>query len=285
MDSSFILVERCVFANASSAAIRMIPATGLYPSPHWNGSKDSYHGSASTQVTVRTSEFFHNEQVLINWCDGFAFLDNWVGGCYEKTCSRGKALFENHDTLFIERMLGVPSPRAGFDQRWIDNVDGMVIARDSRFGGEGGGFTVVNNQASFLRVPNHRIPGGPGGSGHFAPPPPRGPLPPGTGWVLDPQNAAVIISGCQIDSLGNKERNANIYLEQLPAILVVERSQGFAYAPRWQANNFSFLKIDPQLDLDGPQLDFAGQHPHMIRIDIDSEGDNTQPLLPFPPHT
>ena len=39
-------------------------------------------------------------------------------------------------------MLGVPSPRAGYDQRWIDNVDGMVIARDSRFGGEGGGFTV-----------------------------------------------------------------------------------------------------------------------------------------------
>jgi hypothetical protein len=180
IDSSFILVERCVFANASSAAIRMIQATGLYPSPHWNGSKDSYHGSASTQVTVRNSEFFHNEQVVVNWCDlavsfvmqsrcasagpelihptatpanlystfrcdGFAFLDNWVGGCYEPTCGRGKALlamggriiqtmpsifcvdnqlmkyakrhpndftaptgqalFENHDTLFIERML------------------------------------------------------------------------------------------------------------------------------------------------------------------------------------
>jgi hypothetical protein len=60
------------------------------------------------------------------------------------------------------------------------------------------------------------------------PPPPRGPLPAGTGWVKDPQNAAVIISGCQIDSLGNKERNANIYLEQIPAILVVERGQGFA---------------------------------------------------------
>jgi hypothetical protein len=86
-------------------------------------------------MTVRNSEFFHNEQVVVNWCDGFTFVDNWVGGCYEPTCGRGKALFENHDTLFITRMLGVPSPRPGYDQRWIDNVDGMVIARDSRFGG------------------------------------------------------------------------------------------------------------------------------------------------------
>jgi hypothetical protein len=163
----------------------------------------------------------------------------------------------------------VPSPRTGYDQRWIDNADGMVIARDSRFGGEGGGFTVVNNMASFLRVPG-RVPGGPGGSGHNRPPPPRGPLPPGTDWVLNPQNAAVIISGCQVDSLGNKERAANVYLEQLPAILVVERSQGFGYAPKWLSANFSFLKVDPRLDLDGPQLDFAGRHPHMLRIDIDS---------------
>ena len=123
--------------------------------------------------------------------------------------------------------------------------------------------------ASFLRVPG-RVPGGPGGSGHNRPPPPRGPLPPGTDWVLNPQNAAVIISGCQVDSLGNKERAANVYLEQLPAILVVERSQGFGYAPKWLSANFSFLKVDPRLDLDGPQLDFAGRHPHMLRIDIDS---------------
>eukprot|EP01050_Picozoa_sp_SAG11_P027563 SAG11_NODE_7029_length_1205_cov_2.095841_1_plen_110_part_00 len=88
--------------------------------------------------------------------------------------------------------------------------------------------------------------------------------------MMDPQNAAVIINGCQIDSLGNKERNANIYLEQLLVILVVERSQGFAYAPKWQATNFSFLKVDPVFDFDGPQLGFARKHPHMIRIDIDS---------------
>ena len=32
--------------------------------------------------------------------------------------------------------------------------------------------------------------------------------------------------------------------------------------------NFSFLKVDPALDLDGPQLDYASQHPHMLRYDI-----------------
>ena len=89
---------------------------------------------------------------------------------------------------------------------------------------------MVVNMASFLRVPG-RVPGGPGGSGHNMPPPPRGPLPAGTDWVLNPQNAAVILSGCQIDSLGNVERGqANIFLEQLPATLVVEGSHGLAYA-------------------------------------------------------
>ena len=80
----------------------------------------------------------------------------------------------------------------------------------------------------------------------------------------------MILSGCQIDSYGNKERAANVYLEQIPAVLVVERSQGFAYAPRALQKNFSFLKVDAAIDLNGPQLDFAGQHPHFIRLDIDS---------------
>ena len=35
----------------------------------------------------------------------------------------------------------MPHPVAGADQRWIDNHYGMVIARNARFGGEGGGLT------------------------------------------------------------------------------------------------------------------------------------------------
>ena len=36
------------------------------------------------------------------------------------------------------------------------------------------------------------------------------------------------------------------------------------------ASPFVVMKVDPVFDLDGPQLDFAGRHPHMIRISIDS---------------
>lgn len=226
VDSSFITVERCTFANASSAAIRMMPPTGL----SGNHSPGVYHGSASTQFTVRDSVFNNNEQVLVNWCDGFSFLDNWVEGCYMPTCTKGKALFENHDSLTIERMVGVPRPIKGYDQRWIDNFNGMVIARNSRFGGEGGGFTVVLNKASFLRVPGHLSHYDGAGSGM---PPGHGPLPPGTNWDADPQSSTIILDACQIDSDGNHERQANVWLEQLPAILVVERCQGFAYGPKF----------------------------------------------------
>ena len=210
IDTAFITIERCTFSNASSAAIRTMPATGSYHN------KTAYHGSASTQVTVRTCEFFHNEQVVVNYCDTFSFLDSWVENCYMPTCSKGKALFENHDTLFIERMVGVPHPIAGYDQRWIDNFAGLVVARNARFGGEGGGFTVVVNKASFLTTD----PSGMHWSERNASPPGRGPLPPGTTWEGDPQHAAIILDSCQIDSDGSKERQANIWLEQLPAILV-----------------------------------------------------------------
>jgi hypothetical protein len=162
--------------------------------------------------------------VVVNHCDGFSFLDSWVEGCFMPTCSKGKALFENHDTLFIERMLGVPHPVTGNDQRWIDNEKGMVIARNSRFGGEGGGFTVVLNRASFLSAPCVNC------SEPTVNPPPRGPLPAGTRWEGNPQASTIILDSCQIDSDGNKERQANIWLEEIPAILVVQNSQGFAYA-------------------------------------------------------
>ena len=56
----------------------------------------------------------------------------------------------------------------------------MVIARNCRFGGEGGGFTVVLNKASFLTV---------GHDGSMAPQ--SGPLPNGTGWEGNPQVSAL----------------------------------------------------------------------------------------------
>ena len=146
-------------------------------------------------------------------------------------------------------------------------AQGQVVARDARFGGENGGFTIVVNKASFLHTYDDHCSNCSHHTGRLTPPG-RGPLPPGTAWQGDPQGASIILDRCSIDSYGNDERQTNIWLEQLPAILVVESSAGFAYTPESVYANFSFLKVDPSLDLDGPQLDLAAKHPHMLRYDI-----------------
>ena len=65
---------------------------------------------------------------------------------------------------------------------------------------------------------------------------------------------------------------------------VSHRSRCCADAPWFgPGKNFSFLKVDPALDLDGPQLDYASQHPHMLRYDIgyaNSEYSNGLSLTP-----
>lgn len=37
---------------------------------------------------------------------------------------------------------------------------------------------------------------------------------------------------------------------------------------RGPSANFSMIKVDPAIDLDGPQLDYAARHPHMLRYEI-----------------
>ena len=86
------------------------------------------------------------------------------------------------------------------------------------------------------------------------PPPGRGPLPNGTAWWPDPQGSAVILEDCQVDSFGSKARDeANIWLDELPAVLAVRRCLGFAYDPKWgPAATQSLLKVNASVDLDGP---------------------------------
>ena len=53
-------------------------------------------------------------------------------------------------------------------------------------------------------------------------------------------------------------------------MLVVQHSTGFAYAPWFGPSpSFSMLKVNSSIDLDGPQLDFAAAHPHVLRYWID----------------
>lgn len=190
----------------------------------------------------------------MNWCDYMVVQDVWV----EKAGPNGsyaKALFENHDKLILLRMLGVPEPIEGNDQRWIDNYNhgdqgGVLTARDSRFGGEGGGFTVVVNFASFLCAPAGRSKwptGMPGGYKNCEAPPSSGPLPVGTSCTG--LSGVIVLDSCSIDSHGNHQRNANIYLEAIPSQLIIRNSYGFDYAPRYVNPAMRLVRANPLLDL------------------------------------
>jgi hypothetical protein len=61
-DKTFVTVSDCLFANASSAAIRTM-GPGW-----WTGEEGPYfRGTASTQFTIKDSQFYSNEQVVVNW--------------------------------------------------------------------------------------------------------------------------------------------------------------------------------------------------------------------------
>ena len=84
------------------------------------------------------------QRVVVNHCDKMVFSDNWVevgcpvaGDSGGSACVRGRAVFENHCALTIERMVGVPIPGVaegglpGYDLRWVDNYC-YLKAVDSR---------------------------------------------------------------------------------------------------------------------------------------------------------
>ena len=249
IDLSFITIDDCNFANASGTVLFMGPSI------------------ASAQVTVSRSVFSSNQQVVLNWCTSMTFSDVWIEGCGPANCSEDTALFENYGGLFIERMVGVPEARAGNRSRWIDNIgsEASISARDSRFGGEGGGMLVVLNRASFLCVPAVAPP-------HLCEAPPhRGSLPAGTHFTNVPQGSSILLDNCQIDSYGTVEPsasawNSSIYLEEIPQVLIVRQSLGLAYSPSYgPPPHLSLVKVSPALDLDGPQLDWAARFPNTLR--------------------
>ena len=87
--------------------------------------------------------------------DTMVVRDIWISGSGFNG-SYGKALIENHDKLTLLRLVGVPTPVAGHDSRWIDNgpgtgqPEGLLVVRDCRFGGEAGGMTIIVNRMSYL---------------------------------------------------------------------------------------------------------------------------------------
>lgn len=127
IDTGRIVIDRCVFQNASGVAIRMGDHT------------------FSTLLTVSNCVFYNCLQVLINWCDMAGVTDTWITTARDM---KNQAAIENHGWLTMEHVLGVPMVVEANDQRWIDNYNG-VTCRDFRFGGEFGGFTAVVNKSHY----------------------------------------------------------------------------------------------------------------------------------------
>ena len=81
----------------------------------------------------------------------------------------------------------------------------------------------------------------------------------------------ITISACNVDSHGNHKRLANIYLEALPAQIIIQNSRGFDFAPHYENPAMQLIRINPKLDLDGPQLDVAAYRPGLLRYEIGTE--------------
>jgi len=97
------------------------------------------NNSASTLLKINNNKFYARVAgawVLKNECDVCLFDDNWVQG----PCD---TFFWNTKQLYVRGMFGVPTASTS-NSRWIYNEGTQLTCRDSRFGGEAGARTIVD---------------------------------------------------------------------------------------------------------------------------------------------
>jgi hypothetical protein len=97
------------------------------------------NNSASTLLKIHDNKFYARAAsawIVKNECDVCLFDDNWVEG----PCD---TFFWNTKQLYIRGMLGVPTASTP-GSRWIYNEGTQLTCRDSRFGGEPGARTIVD---------------------------------------------------------------------------------------------------------------------------------------------
>jgi len=174
VDTGRIIIEKCTFFNSAGPSIKTLK------------------GSNSTLVTVKDCVFYNCDQVLVNWCDLASISDTWITTA---KAMKNKAVIENHATLLMEHICGVPIVVSDSDQRWIDNY-GSVTCRNVRFGGEFGGFTAVVNFAAYDYE-----------------------------YVVVPKY--VILDSCTVFSAMNLKRKAAVYCEEIPNLISITRCTGF----------------------------------------------------------
>lgn len=138
IDQTHIIIENCRFRDAGEFAVKI-------------GKR-----AVSSHIIIDKCSFRNNMQVLINYSDWARLSNSWI------TTNPGmidKAVIVNHGCLTLDHVLGVPlvaqkPERETAKQRWIDNYGLKIACRDSRFGGEGGGFPVVYNYRKYdLKYP------------------------------------------------------------------------------------------------------------------------------------
>jgi len=163
-------------------------------------------GCNSTFMKIEGCVFLECMQVFRGTCDKAVLSDTWI------TTARGmkdKAAIENRGALHLERVLGVPLVN-GTDQRWVDNY-GSVSCIRVRFGGEGAGFTAVNNYRGY----DYTYPVIPS-------------------WI--------VMENCDVYCLGNKKRKCVVYLNQIPNIITIKNCHGSVDEP--------LIMVDEKIDLD-----------------------------------
>ena len=265
INQGFFLIHDCSFWNASGVAINTMNANQT----------GAAGGSASTQLVVRDCKFNECNQVLINNCDWSTMEQCWI----EASCGTGaRGVIENHDTLFLRDILGVPcnkkgsaaTPHIPSETYWIGNY-GFTHAHNFRFGGEMGGFLPVANFAPFMC---HEI-FGPKAADGFQYEycglvnKSGGALP--TKMRSSPKSS-IILEGCLFAGSWGHAYGAEVYLVEIPAQLVIRDS--WMDAERDNASNV-VVKVDSAIDLDGPYLNntFAAT----MRLDISSNNWGLQP--------
>ena len=129
IDQTNIIINNCRFRDAGEFAIKIKKR------------------AVSSHIIIDKCSFRNNMQLLQNYSDWAKLSNSWVT---TNPKMLDKAVIVNYGCLTLDHVLGVPlvAPKTKRDvakQRWIDNYGLKVTCRDSRFGGEGGGFPIVYN--------------------------------------------------------------------------------------------------------------------------------------------
>ncbi len=143
LDNNKITFYNCIFYNCSKPSINVT---------------STKKGSANKTI-LQIKNCLLNGMTMVKTNASYSKLSNiWLQG--SKLADDQAYIINNHGSMFVESVLGVPRGLKGKDMikntgeilknkygenmRWFDNY-GKLVIKDMRFGGEGGGFCAVHN--------------------------------------------------------------------------------------------------------------------------------------------